>query len=293
MLKATMILLFIPFFSLHFLFAQNEKDDLNSLLNEADSVLKNKHPIVKENKPRKKVLTKEKEKKTEEIQPKEENFSSKDEPISPLKNEKLDVILNLDRKAMAEEKHLDKNYWSTHLSAGIQELSGQYLVNKDDDNFSLNQPSRFYGIKTGMFHHWNLISSLHWGLTTQVGFFQGHGQSQRTGIEHSLKNYRYQVLPLDEAFSISWIDTNSFVLGISYGGALDILRQDGEDQHDSFTELFWGDVGSLFMSVNMFKAFDLLFQYQDRGLLLKNKNKISSRVSGKVMTVGIEFPISG
>lgn len=290
-------------------------DDLDALLHEADRALGNKTDKSKDHEAApsddgepKKAPKARKNAEKKPAKPDAET-AAKPEPakpaepttLTPVDPARVSEILALDLQTQERERISRGHRVSGRIAFVQDRIPARYQVEKDDDTFTFDSPTNLRGIGAEASRNVPLGSTMGTGALRGAMFFgatagaaalQGSVPIQRKGIEDELRNYDYQVFPVDGAMTFGWMTDSQFSAWLAAGYGADIVRQLGLGQTDTFTAIFSGETLGIGAAWRSEAGYEVFGQIRQRGVIgMNSKDPNPSRVAGRMFTMGMGFPL--
>ena len=138
----------------------------------------------------------------------------------------------------------------------------------------------------------NLRGAMFFGVEAGAAALQGSVSVHRTGIDDELRDYNYQIFPIDGAVTLGWMTDSQFSAWLALGYGADVVRQMGYGQTDTFTAMFSGETFGIGGSWRSEVGYEVFAHIKQRGVIgMNSKDPTQSRVAGRVLTIGMGFPI--
>ncbi len=180
---------------------------------------------------------------------------------------------------------------------GIQNLTpNNYKLIKDDDTFTNADGAALGGVSLEFAPRWRMgflskgIAETFFGASLASGYFQNDVSVQRSGIQPSLQQYKYQLFPADLSAQIGvdlWGKVGAY---LSYGLGAEILHQTGNGLTDSVTDVFYGEVATFGVFGNITRSLQLFINFKARGPKVFIRR---STISGNMILAGISIAVTG
>ena len=232
-----------------------------------------------------------------------------DTTLKPLDAERVSQILALDLQAQERERVTRSRSLGVRLGLAQDRIPAVYEVEKDDDTFRMGEqaqlngaaleatavvPIHFLGREMG------LEGAPFWGLTAGAGILQGDVHIIRRGVTNENRVYPYQVMTTDGGLSVGWASnlgkstSAGYQIWLSAGYGADIMRQKGDGQYDTFSEVFHGNTFAIGSSWRSQTSYELYLQVRQRGRFnAESKGPTRTKLAGRMITLGFGVPISG
>lgn len=232
------------------------------------------------------------------------------ESLKPLDSESVTQILALDLQAKERERITRTRGLSVRIGYANDRIPAVYEVEKDDDTFTMNDSASLNGASLDALVQAPIQSlgqdrgfegAPFWGITVGAGLVQGPIQISRRGVFNEDRTYPYQVVTTDGGLALGWgsnlgaSESSGYQLWLTGGYGADIIRQMGDGQYDTFSEVFHGQVLSFGTSWRSNGGYELYLQLKQRGQFsFDGKSEPTrTRVAGRMIMVGFGMLISG
>ena len=224
-------------------------------------------------------------------------------PLTPIDPARVSEILAIDQQARERERLARGANLIARIGLSRDAVPGVYQTEKDDDTFTVADTMVLAGPTLDVATHARFGASdagigangaFYWGLNAGAGYLQGSADVSRRGIQNESNSYVYEALPFDAAASLGWQTATAWQIWVSAGYGMDIVRQVGNGETDSFTSVFAGETLAVGLSKRFGPTYEAFLQYRQRGLQNAiDKAPTRSRLAGRVITAGLGVPISG
>lgn len=297
-------------------------DDLDQLLHEADRALGHKKDgpesqtqtnpaeTIPDGKTSKKTLPKtnrRSETKSTRNVSTQDNSKAADtkasEPatLTPIDPARVSEILALDLQAQERERISRGHHVSGRIAIAQDRIPAVYRVEKDDDTFTVDSTTSLSGVAVEASRNvpigetmgtGTIRGAMFFGVSAGAGALQGNVKIRRHGIEDDLKDYPYQIFPIDGGLSFGWMTDSQFSAWISGGYGADIVRQLGTGQTDTFSAIFSGETLGIGASWRSGAGYELFGHIKQRGVIgMNSKEPTPSHLAGRMILLGMGFPI--